>query len=59
MLKYPIKNKKINQNVKNYWLKENNNSSNFTKSNIFDKNLANSAWTVFKPPFFDSLFEVI
>ena len=58
-LNFKICNKKKNQNVKNYWLKENNNSSNFTKLYIFDKNLANSAWTVFSPPFFNSLFEVI
>ena len=55
ILKYTIK--KVN--IKNGWLKENNNSSSFTKPYIFDQNLANSAWTVFSLPLFNSLFETI
>ena len=37
--------------MKNYWPKEHNNSSNFTKPYIFDKNLTNSAGAVFRLPF--------
>ena len=45
--------------MKNYWPKEHNNSSNFTKPYIFDKNLTNSAGAVFRLPFFNNFFEVI
>ena len=45
--------------MKNYWPKEHNNSSNFTKPYIFDKNLTNSAGAVFRLEFFNNFFEVI
>ena len=47
------------EKIKIYWSKEHNSSSNFRKSYIFDKNFTNSAWTVFRLPFFNNLFEVI
>ena len=45
--------------MKNYWPKEHDHLSNFKKTYIFDKNLTNSTWTVFRVPFFNNLFYVI